>query len=56
MKSGIRTFVRPALAGAFRRLTIESNRIQLRFRHKTPHLLLLLALKLAWSLYTAQAL
>lgn len=58
MKADIRTFVLPALAAASKRLmvTIEPLRKQLRFRFKTPHLFLLLGLKVVLSLYTSQAL
>jgi hypothetical protein len=58
MKSHIRTFVLPALAAASKRLmvTTERNWNQLRFRFKTPHLFLLLGLKVVLSLYTSQAL
>jgi hypothetical protein len=58
MKSGIRSFVLSALAAASKRpvVTTEPKRIQLRFRFKTPHLLLLLGLKLVFSFYTSQAL
>jgi hypothetical protein len=57
MKFGIRTFILPALAASFKRSmhTTEPNRNQLRFRFKTPHLFLLLGLKLVLSFYTAQA-
>src|ERR1700677_1615368 len=46
MKSDIRTFVLPAGAAASKRpmVTTESNRNQLKFRFKTPHLFLLLRL------------
>jgi hypothetical protein len=58
MKSDIRSFVLSALAAASKRRTVttEPNRTQLRFRLKTPHLLLLLGLKLVFSFYTARAL
>jgi hypothetical protein len=46
MKSEIRTFVLPAAAAASKppMVTTQPNRNQLRFRFKTPHLLLLLGL------------
>jgi hypothetical protein len=58
MESNIRRFVLPALAAASKRpmVTTESNRNQLRFRFKTPHLFLLLGLKFVLSFYTLQAL
>jgi hypothetical protein len=58
MKSGSRTLRPSALALASKRhlATFEANWNQLRGRFKTPHLLLLLALKLFLSFYTAQAL
>ena len=58
MKSDIRIFVLSALAAASKRSMVitEPIRTQLRFRLKTPHLLLLLGLKLVFSFYTARAL
>ena len=58
MKSGIRTFVLPALAAVYKRpmVTTEPIRNQLRFRFKTPHLFLLLGLKFVLSVYTSHAL
>jgi hypothetical protein len=58
VKSHIRTFVLPALAAASKRpmVTIKRNRNQLRFRFTTPHLFMLLALKLVFSFYSLRAL
>jgi hypothetical protein len=58
MKSHIRTFVLPALVAASKwpMVTTEPIRNQLRFRLNTPHLFLLLGLKLVFSFYTLRAL
>jgi hypothetical protein len=57
MKSDIRTFVLPAVAAASKpsMITTQLNRNQLRFRFKTPHLLLLLGLIAPLQSFAAEA-
>ena len=57
MKSIIRTFVRPDAAAASKppMITTQPNRNQLRFRFKTPHLLLMLGLIAPLHSFAAEA-